>query len=139
MSPAGAGGAAKVFGLEGNHLVVNAAKSRYFELQLGEPSDKMSFTLIGGDGGLQEYAVEQETLAIAPGERVDAVVVPHGKPGSEVVVTDLVYDRGYGSGYDGTHDLLTLSLTGPPSASGPPHLAELRSTEPIRRSGATDI
>src|SRR5215472_8626347 len=87
MSPAGAGVAAKVFGLEGNHLlvngreqpnltaqaeepqrwrVVNAAKSRYFELQLGEPSDKMSFTVIGGDGGLQEYAVEQETLVIAP-------------------------------------------------------------------------
>jgi FtsP/CotA-like multicopper oxidase with cupredoxin domain len=160
MSPAGAGVAAKVFGLEGNHLlvngreqsnwparaeepqrwrVVNAAKSRYFELQLGEPSDKMSFTVIGGDGGLQEYAVEQEILVIAPGERMDAVVVPHGKPGSEVVVTDLVYDRGYGSGYDGTHDLLTLSLTGPGSVSGPPHLAAFRSIEPIKRSGATDI
>jgi len=66
-------------------------------------------------------------------------VVPHGKPGSEVVVTDLVYDRGYGSGYDGTHDLLTLSLTAPASVSGPPHLAALRSIEQIKRSGATDI
>ena len=61
------------FGREGNHVlvngrvaiaadraragapqrwrIVNAAKSRYFELDL----DGQPFTKIGGDGGLQEY------------------------------------------------------------------------------------
>ncbi|HLH31671.1 MAG TPA: multicopper oxidase family protein, partial [Terriglobia bacterium] len=160
MSPDSAGVAAKVFGLEGNHLlvngreelkldaragvpqrwrIVNAAKSRYFELQLGEAADKMGFTIIGVDGGLQEYPVEHDTLVIAPGERVDAVVVPRGKPGSEITVTDLVVDRGYGSGYEGTHDLFVIALNDSPADSTPLHLSVKRSIEPISRTGATDI
>src|SRR5262245_63635213 len=80
--PEDAGAARLVFGLEGNHVlvngrerpnlvahpgtpqrwrIVNAAKTRYFELQL----DDTSFTVIGGDGGLQEYPSEpQETVVI---------------------------------------------------------------------------
>jgi FtsP/CotA-like multicopper oxidase with cupredoxin domain len=160
MSPAGAGVAAKVFGLEGNHLlvngreqlrlsaragvpqrwrVVNAAKSRYFELQLGDGKEGTSFTVIGGDGGLQEYPTERETLVIAPGERMDAIVAPRGKPGSEIVVTDLVYDRGYGSGYEGTHDMFTIALADSPSDPTPPHINVQRSIEPLSPVGATDI
>lgn len=164
MSPAGAGVAAKVFGLEGNHLlvngreqpkltaragvpqrwrVVNTAKSRYFELQIGEPKDGIKFTVIGGDGGLQEYATVQDTLVVVPGERMDAIVIPRGAPGSEIPVTALVYDRGYGSGYDGTHDLFTVALNGspPPSntVSPQPAFNIRRSIEPISPRGATDI
>src|SRR5262245_43560756 len=83
MSPAAAGVAAKVYGHGGNHLlvngrehpklaaragvlercrIVNAAKSRYFELQMGGFNDVMPFTIIGGDGGLQEFPTEHETL-----------------------------------------------------------------------------
>jgi FtsP/CotA-like multicopper oxidase with cupredoxin domain len=160
MSPAGAGIAAKVFGLEGNHLlvngreeqkltgsagvpqrwrIVNTAKSRYFELQIGDEGRGGSFTVIGGDGGLQEYSIEHDTLVVAPGERMDAIVVPHGKPGSEIVVTDLVYDRGYGSGYEGPHDMLTIALDDSPPDPAPPHLSVHRSIEPISPVDATDI
>jgi FtsP/CotA-like multicopper oxidase with cupredoxin domain len=160
MSPAGAGVAAKVFGLEGNHLlvngrehpkltaragaperwrIVNAAKSRYFELQMGAFNDVMPFTIIGGDGGLQEFPTEHDTLVVAPGERIDAVVLPRGKPGTEVNVTALLYDRGYGSGYDGPHDLFTLVLAERPPDSIPVRIATHRSIEPLNPVGATDI
>jgi FtsP/CotA-like multicopper oxidase with cupredoxin domain len=160
MSPAGAGIAAKVFGLEGNHLlvngreqlrldaragvpqrwrIVNAAKSRYFELQLGDEKDGMRFTVVGGDGGLQEYPTEHETLVVSPGERMDAIITPRGKPGSEIVVTDLVYDRGYGSGYEGTHDILTIGLGDSPPDPIPVHINARRSIEALNPAGATDI
>ncbi len=160
MSPAGAGVAAKVFGLEGNHLlvngrehlklvarvgvperwrIVNAAKSRYFELQLGGDADGMPFTVIGGDGGLQEYPTRRDTLVVAPGARMDVIVVPRGTPGAGINVSALVYDRGYGSGYDGTHDLFTLALAGQPSDSIPVSLTTHRSIEPLNAAGATDI
>jgi FtsP/CotA-like multicopper oxidase with cupredoxin domain len=160
MSPAGAGVAAKVFGLEGNHLlvngrehpkltaragvperwrIVNAAKSRYFELQLGSFSDPMPFTIIGGDGGLQEYPTERDTLVVAPGERMDAIVLPRGDPGDEINVTALIVDRGYGSGYDGPHDLLTLALADRPAEPTPVRVATHRSIEPLNPVGATDI
>src|SRR5262249_25901090 len=76
LDPDSAGGARMVFGLEGNHVlvngrerpklaaragapqrwrVVNAAKARYFELQLtGTTNGETPFTVIGRDGGLQE-------------------------------------------------------------------------------------
>jgi FtsP/CotA-like multicopper oxidase with cupredoxin domain len=160
MSPAGAGVAAKVFGLEGNHLlvngreqqklsgragapqrwrVVNTAKSRYFELQIGDGGAGGSFTIIGGDGGLQEYPTEHDTLIVAPGERMDAIVVPHGKPGGEIVVTDLVYDRGYGSGYEGPHDMFTVALADSPPDPTPVQINVRRSIEPLSPVGAKDI
>jgi FtsP/CotA-like multicopper oxidase with cupredoxin domain len=163
LSPEGAGVAAKVFGLEGNHLlvngregakfsaragvpqrwrIVNAAKSRYFELLAGAPgaSAAIPFTVLGGDGGLQEYPTERETVVVAPGERVDAIVVPRGTPGSEITISALGYDRGYGGGYDGTHDLFILALEKSPVAIQPPTLPTIRrGIEPISRLGATDV
>src|SRR5262249_32117885 len=153
MSPAGAGVAAKVFGLEGNHLlvngrehpkltalvgvperwrIVNAAKSRYFELQLGDAGDRMQFTIIGGDGGLQESPTEHDTLVVAPGERMDAIVLPRGSPGSEINVAALIVDRGYGSGYDGPHDLFTLAFAADrPVEATPVRVTTHRSIEPL--------
>jgi FtsP/CotA-like multicopper oxidase with cupredoxin domain len=160
MSPAGAGVAAKVFGLEGNHLlvngrehpkltahagvqerwrIVNAAKSRYFELQMGAFNDVMPFMIIGGDGGLQEFPTEHDTLVVAPGERMDAIIQPRGKPGTEINVMALVYDRGYGSGYDGPHDLFTVALVDRPPDSIPVRIATHRSIEPLNPVGATDV
>ena len=42
--------------------VVNAAKSRFFDL---EPGDGMSFTKIGDDSGLQEYSQQLDSLVLA--------------------------------------------------------------------------
>ena len=52
--------------------IVNAAKSRFFYLDL----DGQPFTVIGGDGGLQEKSVTTDILLITPGERVDVIVTP---------------------------------------------------------------
>ena len=73
--------------------IVNAAKSRYFEMDPAGPR----FTTIGVDGGLQERPVESETLVIAPGERIDAICTPPGKPGETLTVDWRLFNRGYGS------------------------------------------
>ena len=97
LQPADTGGStAMAFGREGNHVlvngrktpsldarsgapqrwrVVNAAKSRYFKLDLGEGH---RFMKIGGDGGLLEYPVEQDFLVLGAGERADVIVTPRG-------------------------------------------------------------
>ena len=103
-----------VFGREGTHVLVNgrvrprlsvrsgapqrwrilnAAKSRYFQLFL----DGQTFTKIGGDNGLQEYPETTDRLLVATGERADVIVAPRGAPGDELVLMSLLYNRGYGS------------------------------------------
>ena len=104
--PDSGGSAGMVFGREGNDVlvngrirptlearagapqrwrIVNAAKSRYFLLDLdGEP-----FTRIGGDGGLAGVRpIEPTTLVLAPGERADVIVAPRRAPGREIIVRD---------------------------------------------------
>ncbi len=92
-SPDSGGSLAMAFGREGNRVlvngrtdasltvrdaapqrwrVVNAAKSRYFLLDLeGEV-----FTVIGEDAGLQAQPERKDTVVIAPGERLDLIVAP---------------------------------------------------------------
>ena len=52
---------------------MNAAKSRYFELVLG---DGQPFELIGVDGGHMEYSLKRWTIVLGPGERADVLVAP---------------------------------------------------------------
>lgn len=73
--------------------IVNSAKSRYFQLGL----EGHEFLRIGADGGLSEYPTWSSTAVLTPGERLDLLVVPHGKGGSTVPVRWVPYDRGYGS------------------------------------------
>jgi len=56
--------------------IVNAAKSRFFLLDM----DGQPFVTIGTDGGLQERPRSTDILLVAPGERVDVVVAPTGRP-----------------------------------------------------------
>jgi FtsP/CotA-like multicopper oxidase with cupredoxin domain len=157
--PDSAGPLGLVFGLEGNHVlvngrkrpeliaragapqrwrIVNAAKSKFFQLDLGD-SPGFPFTVIGGDGGFQEYAVKQDSLVVAPGERVDAIVTPSGRPGTNLQVRSIPYNRGFGSQYLPTEDLFTIAL-----ADLPPHTASFdasiqRSITPLERNGATRV
>jgi FtsP/CotA-like multicopper oxidase with cupredoxin domain len=162
MSPEGAGAARMVFGLEGNHVLVNgrerprltaragaperwrlvnAAKTRYFELSLaGGGSNEGPFIVVGRDGGLQEYpSAPQETLLLAPGERADVIVTPQGAPGKEIVVQSLPHNRGYGSEYLNTEDLFTIALSDSPVYSQPKPLSFHRSIEPLDTSDATPV
>jgi FtsP/CotA-like multicopper oxidase with cupredoxin domain len=115
--------------------VVNAAKSRYFEIDM----DGSPFHVIGRDGGLQEFPVKRDTLVIAPGERIDAIVAPQGAPGKDLSVLSLLYNRGYGSiemrfPYS---DLLTIAFADLPPYTGSIPEQPRRAITPLDVSRAT--
>lgn len=119
--------------------IVNAAKARYFELELPAPSDGGApFVVLGGDGGLNEYAVKRETVVVAPGERLDVIVTPDGTPGSDVMVRSLPFGRGYGSQYVQIKELFTIGFVGT-SAPSVPLASGRREIEALSRTGATDV
>ena len=93
-SPDSAGSTGMAFGREGGYVlvngkvrprlvarsgapqrwrIVNAAKSRFFQIDL----DGQKMTRIGGDGGLLARPVTLDALVLAPGERADVVVTPN--------------------------------------------------------------
>ena len=158
-SPEGAGQAGLAFGLEGNHVlvngrehptlkaragvpqrwrIVNSAKTKYFHLDLLELTG-LPFTVIGVDGGLQEYAVKQETLVIAPGERMDVIVTLDGKPGTNITVRSSPYNRGYGSEYIPIADLFSIALADLPPQAIPLDLPTPRPITPLKQTGATPV
>ena len=73
--------------------IVNAAKSRYFELVLG---DGQPFELIGVDGGHMEYSQKRWTIVLGPGERADVLVAPRLDGRSVTLITN-PFNRGFGS------------------------------------------
>ena len=95
--------------------------------------------VIGRDGGLQEYPTTHETLLVAPGERVDVIVAPQGKSGTEIVVRSLPHNRGYGSDYLNVEDLFTIAFADTPPYSTPVHPVVKRSITPIDLTGATPV
>ncbi len=157
-SPETSGSAGMAFGREGDYLlvngrthgklmaragarqrwrVVNAAKSRFFDLA----APGVSFTKIGGDGGLQEYAETLKDLVLAPGERADVIVTVDAKPATEVMLTAVLYNRGYGSieARAPVEDLLPIVVAdAAPIAPSPidfPH----RPIERLDTTGATPV
>jgi FtsP/CotA-like multicopper oxidase with cupredoxin domain len=121
--------------------IVNAAKSRYFELNAGS---RKAFTRIGSDGGLQEHAEEMENLLIVPGERMDVFYTPIEAPGNEIDLISRLFDRGYGSTEARQPEsLFTMTTTAPTTAPSTPASVVLptvsRTIEPISPVGATPI
>jgi FtsP/CotA-like multicopper oxidase with cupredoxin domain len=147
-----------LFGREGNHVlvngrktptvtirdgarqrwrIVNAAKSRYFELVLG---DLQPFHLIGVDGGLLEYSVEQRTLVLGPGERADVLVAPQVKAGQPITLITRAFDRGFGSTeFRFGEDLITFEAAALPPVPPAPFPRIARDIAPMSASGATPI
>jgi FtsP/CotA-like multicopper oxidase with cupredoxin domain len=116
--------------------VVNTAKSRYFQLVL----DGQPFTIVGADGGLTTAPVTRDQVVIAAGERVDLLVAPQGKPGGQLVLRGMPYDRGYGSSeFRAVEDLVTFKFTNEPAlpAATRPHAS--RPIEPLSAEGATRV
>ena len=160
-SPDSAGPIGMAFGLEGNHVlangrehptmvarsgvpqrwrIVNAAKSKYFQLFLSDLKRETPFTVIGSDGGLQEYPTKQDTLVIAPGERVDAIWTPSGTPGTELVIRSAPYNRGYGSEYLPIEDLITIRFADlPPVPFTDTDFTVHRSITPLSAAGASNV
>lgn len=77
--------------------LVNAAVSRYFNLDFGQTAAPQVFTRIGGDGGLMQTPITGDTLLLTPGQRADVVVAPDAPAGTRLAVRWLPYDRGFGT------------------------------------------
>ncbi len=156
--PDSGGSAGMAFGREGNHVlvngrktphmvarsgapqrwqIVNAAKSRYYMLDLGED---YTFTRIGGDGGLIEYSVEEDFLVLGAGERADVIITPRGAPGEELMLRSQLHDRGYGSTeMRSIEDLVAITITDQPEYAGDPLPRVTREIEPFSTEGATEV
>jgi FtsP/CotA-like multicopper oxidase with cupredoxin domain len=122
-------------GLRQRWRIVNAAKSRYYQLAL----DGNTFTLVGVDGGFIEAPLpNQERIVVVPGGRADVVVEPKGAPGSTATVHWIPYDRGYGSTYMiPPADVFYVKLTDDaPYAEEQPLPARLRTIPPLDISNA---
>jgi FtsP/CotA-like multicopper oxidase with cupredoxin domain len=117
--------------------IVNAAKSRYFNLDLGG----VAFKQIGGDGGLQEYAVERDTLVLGPGERADVIVTPRLKTGETLTLRSVLFNRGLFTleGRFPYDDLLQITAADIAPYSGPALPEVRRSIEPLSQRGATKV
>jgi FtsP/CotA-like multicopper oxidase with cupredoxin domain len=156
-SPTSGGSAGTVFGREGDYVlvngrinptlqaragapqrwrIVNAAKSRFFYLDM----DGQEFTVIGSDGGLQECPQSTDILLVTPGERVDVIVRPTGKPGSTLVVQAQLYNRGYGSvEYRAPADAFTIEFSRQPAVAKVALPAIAREFDVPQTKGATPI
>lgn len=157
-SPDTGGSVGMAFGREGNHVlvngqrrprlvmrsgapqrwrVINAAKSRYFMLDLGEGH---VFTKIGGDGGLLEYSVEDEFPVLGAGERADLIITPRAEPGAQLVLQSLLHDRGYGSTeLRDIEDLILIEVADLPPHEGAPLPVVRRAITPYDTREATQI
>jgi FtsP/CotA-like multicopper oxidase with cupredoxin domain len=90
--------------------VINAAKTRYFELQL--PGNQ--FNRIGGDGGFIERPQTLDTLLLTPAQRADVILEPRPAAGaSELSLRWVAYDRGFGTAFNRPdEDILHLDFVG---------------------------
>jgi FtsP/CotA-like multicopper oxidase with cupredoxin domain len=123
-------------GLRQRWRIVNAAKSRYYQLLITDHH----FTRIGGDGGLLEHPVEEDRILLTPGERADVLVTPRGAPGSTLSVRWVPYDRGYGATFGRPEvEAFRLRLAGEPLAEDDP-LPEIgRSIDALDTAGARRV
>ena len=116
--------------------IVNAAKSRFFQIDL----DGQKMTRIGGDSGLIEHPVTLDALVIAPGERADVIVAPKLKPRTELEVLSFPFNRGYGSvEFRSAEQLMTLAIDDEPPYDGAVAISTHRAIEPISTAGATPV
>jgi FtsP/CotA-like multicopper oxidase with cupredoxin domain len=156
LDPESGGDLATLFGREGNVIlvngkwvptldirggitqrwrIVNAARSRYFQLEL--PGS--TFTRIGNDGGLLPEPIEEERVLIIPGQRADVLVTPSENNGGTQFLKWIPYERGFGSTEFRTEEqILRLSLNSdPPGKESPANFA--REIEALDTQDATTV
>lgn len=116
--------------------IVNSAKSRYFELVLG---DGQPFELIGVDGGYMEYSVKRWTIVLGPGERADVLVAPR-LDGRNVTLITNPFNRGFGSTeFRSAEDLIVFEPAKLPKAPAAELPSVTRDIPPMSAVGATPI
>jgi FtsP/CotA-like multicopper oxidase with cupredoxin domain len=116
--------------------IVNSAKSRYFELVLG---DGQPFELIGVDGGHMEYSLSQWTIVLGPGERADVLVAPKLDGRSLTLITN-PFNRGFGSTeFRSTEDLIVFEPAQMPKVAAMALPKVTRDIPPMSAAGATPV
>ena len=116
--------------------IVNAAKSRYFELVLG---DGQQFELIGVDGGHMEYSLKRWTIVLGPGERADVLVAPR-LDGRNVTLITNPFNRGFGSTeFRSAEELILFEPAAMPAVAAAPLPTVTRDITPMSAEGATPI
>jgi FtsP/CotA-like multicopper oxidase with cupredoxin domain len=116
--------------------IVNAAKSRYFELVLG---DGQPFELIGVDGGHMEYSQRQFTIVLGPGERADVLIAPKLQEKSLTLITT-PFNRGFGSTeFRSSEDLIVFEPADLPAVATAELPKVTRDIPPMSAAGATPI
>ena len=116
--------------------IVNAAKSRYFELVLG---DGQPFELIGVDGGHMEYSLKRYTIVLGPGERADVLVAPRLAGKSLTLITN-PFNRGFGSTeFRSAEDLIVFEPAKLPAVPAAELPKVTRAIPPMSAAGATPI
>jgi spore coat protein A len=70
--------------------IVNGSQARFYNLQFAEENSgrALSFTQIGGEGGLLRAPVPMTALLIAPGERADVIIDFAGQRNRSFIVTN---------------------------------------------------
>jgi len=122
-------------GLRQRWRIVNASKSRYYQIALAGHQ----FTRIGTDGGfLQAPAAPADTVVIIPAGRADVLVTPVGNPGDVLAVQYVPYDRGFGTTFEGPpQDLFYLNVSTRPAVTDVPVPAQLRTIAALDTTLAT--
>jgi len=116
--------------------IVNAAKSRYFELVLG---DGQPFELIGVDGGQMEYSQKKFTIVLGPGERADVLVAPK-LDGKSLTLISTPFNRGFGSTeFRSAEDLIVFEPSNLPAVATAELQKVTRDIPPMSAVGATPI
>ena len=116
--------------------IVNAAKSRYFELVLG---DGQPFELIGVDGGQMEYSQKKFTIVLGPGERADVLVAPK-LDGKNLTLITTPFNRGFGSTeFRSAEDLIVFEPSNLPAVATAELPKVTRDIPPMSAAGATPI
>lgn len=116
--------------------VINAARSRYYSIQLREHT----LTRIGGDNGLAERSVETNRVVLVPGERGDIVFTPSDAPGTVRAMQWIPTQRGFGSLYNRPReDMLVIETVDEEPVAPAPIPTFLREIEPIDVSSAIEL
>ena len=114
--------------------LINAAKSRYFQLML----DGQQFTRIGGDQGLIESPQSSDRILLTPAQRADVVLDLAVPSATTRAVRWVPYDRGFGSTeFRSEETLFTVQTSADPGQPNPALPPLHREILPINLSNPT--
>jgi FtsP/CotA-like multicopper oxidase with cupredoxin domain len=123
-------------GLRQRWRVINASRSRYFQLDL----EGLSFDQIGGDAGMLAKPVKSSAPLVVPGGRADLVVTPSGVANDALPLLWTPFDRGFGSTEFRTPvTVLRVGLSETEATEALPLTPPIATVEPLSADGATAV